>query len=220
MPYSINLKNIALPAYRDMLKAKQLSPSRRLLHQGINEAFTLLQRGGFEDAEALLKGLGTPKKIESVSMKTGVSAEYLALLKRELGGLEAKSMNLGEFPYLSPDIVSLLTEKGLKDSEDVYEYTQRFAEPQRLCDLSGISEPQAQEVCALCDLVRISGVGKVFAHILYDAGYRCLREIAEEDATHLRDNANCVGVAKYGIESLGLRDAQYCIDSAALLLKG
>jgi hypothetical protein len=220
MGYSIDLKSISLPAYRDMLKTKELPTSRRLLHQGINAAFAQLQKGGFEDAEALLKGLSTPKKIKDVSQKTGVSAEYLALLKRELGGLEVKSMNLGAFPYLSPDILSPLTEKGLKDSEDVYEYTQCFAEPQSLCDLAGISEPQAREVCALCDLVRISGVGKVFAHILYDAGYRCLREIAEEDATHLRDNANRIGVATYGIESLGLRDAQYCIDSAALLLKG
>ena len=220
MGYRINLKSISLSAYRDMLKAKQLSPSRRLLHQGINEAFALLQKGGFDDVEALLKSLSTPKKIESVSMKTGLSEEYLALLKRELGGLEAKSMNLSEFPYLPTDIVSLLTENGLKDSEDVYEYTQCFTEPQRLCDLSGISELQAREVCTLCDLVRISGVGKVFAHILYDAGYRSLREIAEEDATHLRDNANSIGVTKYDIEPLGLRDAQYCIDSAVLLLKG
>ncbi len=220
MTYSINLKNISLPAYRDILKAKQLPKSRRLLHQGINDIFALLQKGGFEDAEALLKGLGTPKKIEGVSMKTGVSAEYLALLKRELGGLEAKTMNLSEFPYLPQDIVSLLAEKRLKNSEDVYEYTQCFAAPQKLCGLSGISETQAREVCALCDLVRINGVGKVFAHILYDAGYRCLREIAEEDATHLRDNANSIGVTKYDVEPLGVRDAQYCIDSAILLLKG
>ncbi len=220
MPYSINMKSITLPAYRDMLKAKELPPSRRALHQGINDIFARLQQAGFEDAAALLKGLGAPKKMEEISRKTGVPVEYLTLLKRELGSLEAKSMNLGGFPYLSPDIVSMLTERGLKDSKDVYEVTQGFAEPQRLCDLSGISGPQALEVCALCDLVRISGVGKVFAHILYDAGYRCLREIAEEDATHFRDNANSVGVVKYDIEPLGLRDAQYCIDSAALLMKG
>ncbi len=220
MSYSINMKAISLPMYRDMLKAKQLSPGRRMIHQGINGIFAQLQEAGFKDVEALLKGLSTPKKIESVSNRTGVPAEYLALLKRELGGLETKSMSLGAFPYLSLDIVSLLNNKGLKDSEDVYEYTQGFAEPEKLCGLTGISEPQAQEVCTLCDLVRINGVGKLFAHILYDAGYRCLREIAEEDATHFRDNANSVGVAKYDIEPLGLRDAQYCIDSAVLLLKG
>ena len=220
MTYSVNMKSISLPAYRDMLKAKELPPNLRLLHQGINDAFALLQRGGFEDVEALLTGLGTPRKIEAVSMKTGVSAEYLALLRRKLGGLETKSINLGAFPYLPTDIVSLLTDKGLKDSKDVYEFTQGFLEPQRLCALSGISEPQAQEVCALCDLVRVNGVDKLFAHILVDAGYRCLREIAQEDAARLRDNINCVGMAKYGTESLGLRDAQHLIDSAVLLLKG
>ena len=219
MTYRLDMKSISLPAYRDMLKAKELPPGRRQLHQGINDAFAQLQRGGFEDVEALLKGLGTPRKIEAVSMKTGLSEEYLALLKKELGGLETKSLNLGSFPYLPTGIVSLLTEKGLKDAEDVYEYTQGFAEPQRLCALSGISEQQAQEVCALCDLIRINGVDKMFAHILVDAEYRCLQQIAEEDAARLRDNINCVGMAKYGVESIGLRDAQYLIDSAALLLK-
>ena len=221
MGYSINLKAISLPAYRDMLKGKELLPGRKLLLVGIDEAFDKLQAAGFDDAEALRKGIGTPKKIETVSQQTGLSPEYLILLKRELGGLKAKSVSLGDFPHLPPEDAAHLREKGLKDSEDVYEATQGFAEPERLCSLAGIPEGQAREVCALCDLIRINGVGKVFAHILVDAGYRSVQDIAEENAAHLRDNVNWISAnPKYGIEPLGEKDAQYCIDYAALLLKG
>jgi len=220
MGYGINLKAISLPDYRDMLKAKELLPGRRLLLMGIDEAFDKLQAAGFGDAEALLKGIGTPKKLEAISRQTGISPEYLILLKRELGGLQVKSVSLGDFPYLPPEVAAQLREKGLKDSQDVYEATQGFAEPEMLCEPAGISEIQAREVCALCDLVRINGVGKVFTHILVDAGYRSARDIADEDAAHLRDNANWISAnPKYNLEPLGEKDAQYCIDYAMLLLK-
>jgi AraC-like DNA-binding protein len=81
MGYSIDLKAISLLTYCSMLKAKQLQPSRRQLHQGINGAFARLQECGFDDAEALLKGISTPKKIEAISRDTGLSSDYLGLLK-------------------------------------------------------------------------------------------------------------------------------------------
>ena len=221
MGYSINLKKIPLPDYRDMLKGKALLPGRKLLHYDIDKAFELLESSGFCDAEALLKGIGSPKKLEAVSQGTGLSAEYLTLLKRELGGLQSKSLRLSEFPHLPSNIVSLLSETGMRDSEDVYTMTKGFAEPDRLCTLAGISVLQAEEVCALCDFIRINGVGKVFAHILYDAGYRCLRDIAGADAAHLRESANRISAGpKYAIEPLGMKDAQYCIDYAVALLQG
>lgn len=220
MGYGINLKAISLPAYRDMLKTKELLPGRRLLLVGLDDAFDKLQAAGFDDAEALLKGIGAPKKLETVSQQTGIAPEYLILLKREMGGLQTKSVSLGDFPHLPPEVAAQLREKGLKDSEDVYDATQGFAEPERLCELAGISETHARAVCALCNLIRINGVGKVFAHILVDAGYRSARDIADEDAVHLRDNANWISAnPKYNLEPLGEKDAQYCIDYAVLLLK-
>ena len=110
MGYRINLKNIALPVYRDMLKGKALLPGRKLLHHDIDEAFALLESSGFRDAEALLKGIGSPRKLEAVSQSTGLSAEYLTLLKRELGGMQAKSLRLNEFPHLPSDIAARLSE--------------------------------------------------------------------------------------------------------------
>lgn len=219
MSYGIELKTIPLADYRNMLKVKELLPGRRMLHENIDGNFNLLIGAGFSDAEALYKALGSPQKLEAVCAKTGISAEYLTLLKRELGGLVAKTVPLEQFPELNASLVSLLKSKGIKSSKDLYEATKGFKNPEKLCELVGVLNEHALEVCALCDFVRVNGVGTLFAHILYAAGYTSVKDIASDNAEHLRSSVNSVIAARYSIENLGTKDAQYCIDYAALLMK-
>lgn len=219
MSYGIILKNITLMGYRDMLKSKDLLPSRRTLLVGIDAAFGKLEKAGFADAEELYKGLGSPKKLESVSQSTGISAEYLTLLRRELGGLVPKVVSLSDFPGLETALVSRLITAGVKNSKGIYEVTNGFTEPANLCKIAGVSQEQAQEVCALCDFVRVNGVAALFARILYTSGYRTLEGIAGEDAERFLSTVNPV-LAEYSVKPLGPKDAQYCIDYATALIKG
>jgi hypothetical protein len=220
MSYGINLKNISLSGYRDMLRGKDLLPNRRPLLDKIDGFFGLLSKADFSDAESLYKGLGSPKKIESVSRETGIPAEYLTLLKRELGSLVPKVVALSDFPGLDPALAASLNEKGLKNLKDVHAASGGFADPGALSTLAGVPKEQAAEVCALCDFVRINGVAALFARILYDTGYRSLGEIASEDAERFLSAVNPLLTGKYSLKPLGLKDARYCIDSAAALVEG
>lgn len=220
MSYSIELKRITINQYRDMLKTKDLLPSRKMLLDDIDSVFGKMESAGFRDAEGLYKALGSPKKLESLSQSTGISADYLTLLKRELGGLIAKIVPLAQFPELEPATTERLTAKSIKNSKDVYDATEGFINNGRLCDIAGLSREQAKEVSALCDFVRINGVAALSAHIFYAAGYGSLKEIAGEDSARLLASVNHILKEKYALKPLGLKDAQYCIDYAALLLKG
>ncbi len=220
MSYGINLKNIPIMDYRDMLKGKDLLPSRKSLLDNIDGNFSLLERAGFEDAESLYKGLGSPKKLETVSQETGIPADYLTLLKRELGSLVPKVVFLTDFPDTDPALVSRLNESGLKNSKDVHAATGGFNDPEALCKLAGLTKQQAEEACALCDFVRVNGVAALFARILFDTGYRSLSDIAGEEAQHLLSAVNTVLTAKYSVNPLGQKDAQYCIDYATALVNG
>lgn len=218
MGYGIDLGSITLEKYRDMLKAKDLLPSRRMLRDNIDGVFELLGNAGFISAKELYKRLGSVKMLESVSKSTGVSEEYLTLLKRELGSLVPKVVSLSQFPELSPELVSRLADAGINNSKHVHAATGGFTDPYKLCETAGISQDESTEICALCDFVRVNGIAALFARILYDTGYRAISDIAGEDAQHFISAVNPELAEKYDVNPLGLKDAQYCIDYALLLI--
>jgi hypothetical protein len=203
MPYNLDLSLLSIQEYKELLKGQNLLPGRRMLWQDIDLHFKSIEKQGIADLSHLKKALSTPGKIASFAEASGISEEYLTLLKREMGSLEQKPVPLDSFPGMDPQVISGLHGRGINNSKEYWE--------------SGLS---GAELFCLCDLVRVNGVGPVAAKAFYEAGYSSVADVAQANAEDMLRQVSEVNEAKhYYNAKLGAKDMQFCIDFASLLVR-
>ncbi|ABN06710.1 hypothetical protein Mlab_0536 [Methanocorpusculum labreanum Z] len=218
MSYSIDLTGISLQSYQEILKKQNLLPSRRILLDDLETNFQRIADAGIGNMSALKKAVSSPEKLAKFAAQTHISKEYLTILKRELGSLEQKPVQISDFPGLSGQTVQILAKHGIKTSKDVYTAFQNEAAEKSLMEISGISRNELEEVCCLSDLVRINGVGAAAARAMFEAGYKNISDIASADAVNLLGQLSAVNAdGRYYHAKLGKKDMQFVIDFAVLL---
>ncbi len=202
--YHLDLAALSVREYKELLKCQNLLPGRRLLRQDIDRNFEAIEKQDIASVAQLKKQLSAPQKLTALAAAAGISEEYLVLLKREIGSLEQKPVPLASFPDMDGAAVAGLSDRGIKTSKDYFE--------------SGLS--RTDELFCLCDLVRINGVGPVAAKAFYEAGYRTAAQVAGADAAAMLESVSAVNADKgYYKGKLGVRDMQFCIDFASLLVR-
>ena len=203
MDYCLNLSRISLTEYRDLLKQQNLLPGRRMLLDGIDAHFSTLAAQNLTTLAELRQRLSTPQKLASLALATGISEEYLTILKREMGSLEQKPISLAAFPGVDGALVSSLGERGILHSRDYFE-----------------RGDHAGELFSLCDLARINGVGAVAARTFFEAGFVSVQDVANAEAKDMLRRVSAVNAEKqYYKANLGEKDMQFCIDFAKLLIR-
>lgn len=204
MKYNMDLNCISINDYKTLLKSSNLLPGRRILLRNIDDNFSEFENRGLENVADLKKALSSPQKIASLSTDSGISEDYLIILKREMGSLEQKPVPIADYPGLDPSLISALKEAGVKTSKDYFE--------------SGRND--SEELYCLCDLVRINGVGAVAAKVFYEAGYKSVPDVAYADAAVMLERVTNINKAKnYYKANLGIKDMQFCIDFVSLLIR-
>ena len=204
MKYSIDLESLSIHEYKALLKQQNLLPGRRILWQGIEENFAFFERQGIKSIAELKKRISSPKKIATFASKSGISEEYLVILKREIGSLGQKPVSLSDFPGVDGSLLDQLSELGLITSKDYWNQKQSFTD----------------ELFCLCDLVRINGVGTLAARAFYEAAYQSALDISEADPQEMLEKVSEVNeIHRYYKARLGIKDMQFCIDFARLLKK-
>lgn len=169
MAYNLDLSNISVDEYKQLLKSQNLLPARKILLDNIDINFELIAKQNINNIEQLKKHLATPQKISSFAALTGIAQDYLIILKRETGSLEQKPVLIDSFPNIDKTLILDLKRKGIKTSKDYYE-SEYF---------------NSNELSCLCDLVRINGVGAVAAKAFYEASYRSVLDVACADAADM-----------------------------------
>ena len=204
MSYNLNLSTLSVQDYKGLLKHQNLLPGRRILWQNIDHNFESIERQGIADIAQLKKQLATPQKFASFAAATGICEEYLTILKREISSLEQKPVPIASFPDIDASTVSFLKSRGINNSKEYYE--------------SGLSD--SDELFCLCDLVRINGVGAVAAKAVFEAGYRSVADVACASSADMLEKISIVNDAKHYYKAkLGVKDTQFCIDFAKVLMK-
>ena len=204
MQYNLDLSVLSLEEYKKILKRQNLLPGRRILWQNIDQNFEIIGNQNVFNIADLKKKLSTPQKLTSFAIVTGISEAYLIILKREIGSLEQKPVAIASFPDLDGVLVTILKIKGIVNSKEYYESEQHISD----------------ELFCLCDLVRINGVGAVAAKSLLEAGYQNVAEVAGADANIMLERMSKVnGLKGYYKAKLGVKDMQFCIEFASLLIK-
>jgi hypothetical protein len=175
--YHINPTDFTLQRLADSLMDRELIPSRQPLKEGLETKLKLLDDIGIKNLEDLLKALKNKGKLEDLSLKTGISREYLTLLRREANSYFPNPVPLKKFSGISPDDIQKLENLGIKHSRHLFERVGTEEKRSSLSEKTGISMVSLRELVGLSDLVRAYGVGPVFARILYDTGIKSIREL-------------------------------------------
>lgn len=219
MGYAIELKQISIQKYMEILRNQNLLPGRRILLEELEVKFRRITAVGIGNLHELKNSLATPQKLSVFSAKTAISEDYLIILKRELGSLAQKPVPISEFPGVSGQSVLKLAKHNAKTSKDFYNMCPADGDMEAMTRKTGISMNELIELYCLCNLVRINGVGAIAARTMYESGYKYIVEIAHADAGELLDRISEVNSAKqYYNAILGKKDMQFVIDFANLIL--
>jgi predicted flap endonuclease-1-like 5' DNA nuclease len=216
--YSLDLKDISLETFKEFLLSKELLPGRRMLHADLDGRFKHIASGGIKNLSDLKKALASPDKLRAFSRAADVSEEYLALLKREAGSLEQKPLPVISFLHMDAETAARLHSAGIKTSRDYYEFY--TAAPHEAAQKIGIEPDTAKELFSLSDLIRINGVGAAAARTFFEAGFHSVFDLANADAGEMLKRTAAVNNMKhYYNAKLGIKDMQFCIDYAKILLR-
>ena len=218
MAYHIDLSEISIAQYRDMLVNGDLLPGRLPLRNGIEEKFDRIAAAGIQDTAELSDMLKNVKKLEAFSTETGIETGYLKLLKREIGSMQPSPAKIKDFKIITADIAAKLESAGTKNTRQLYERAVSAAGRSALFAETGIEAEKILKAVKLSDLCRIKWVGHAFAELLYTAGFETARQVAEADADRLYSAVNSLnpGTKAHPV-TIGMVDIVRTINAAALL---
>ncbi len=219
MGYSLDLSKISIDSYKEILKNQYLLPSRKILHQDIDASFNAIHSCQIRNLGELKCVLSTSQKLGAFSEKSGLSKDYLTILRREIGSIEPKTVLIKEFPEMEEKVLVSLAHTGIKTSKDYYEFYDSLKDKIEITQKISISIDKVQELYCLCDLVRINGVGAVAAKSFFDAGYESVYDVAETVAEDMLERVSKVNDIKHHYKTkLGTKDMQFCIDFARIIV--
>lgn len=183
--YYIDLGEISLAQFQERLETEELMPGRRILQEQIEERFAILAGMGMGNLQDIQGALKTKKRLSQFAQESGLSPDYLTILRREVNSYQPNPVKLAAFPDVDQDCVAQLTGIGIKNSRHLFDQSQTADQRTALIQQTGAAPDDLVELIAFSDLVRISGVGPVFARILYDAGVKSTASLADEEAASL-----------------------------------
>jgi hypothetical protein len=216
--YYINLEHFSLERFKDVLGTKELLPGRMILKGGLDERFEVLESMGINNLQELWEALKTKKRVVGFAAESGLSPDYLAVLRREVGSYIPKPANLKDLPDIEVAYIERLASGGIKNTKDLFDRAKTKSQRAELSETLGIPPQVILELTKLSDLVRIVGVGPVFARILYEAGVDNLEAFVNGSPEELIDRIQAVIASKgYPRVSLTEKDIIYCLETAVLL---
>lgn len=168
--YYIDFEKFSLQKFKRSLQKRKMIPSRIVLKQDIEERFNIFDSNGIKTLKALIDTLKSKQKIEDFSKKTGLSIEYLTVLKREVNSYHPNPINLDKFPGVDTKTVESLEKLGIRNTRQYFEKIFLGIGTNQLAKETKISKDQLDELASLSDLARLYGVGPVFARIIFDVG--------------------------------------------------
>jgi len=218
--YHIDLEEFSLERFRHTLETRELLPGRRILKENIAERFATLASMGIQNLKDLIEALQTKKRLERFAQESGLPQDYLVILRREVNSYVPKPFNLKDIPGVDPEHVERLAAVGIKHTRHLFERARSRSDRAELCTLAGVPGQDLLELVKLSDLARVSGVGPVFARLLYEAGADTVEAFSQSPPEALFERLNAVNDEKgYTKIMASLKDVIYCIEIACELPK-
>ena len=208
--YSTELERISLDEFQEILLSIELLPSRKILLEGLSTLIERLKQKGINHLAALQKLLKNKKRYPALADELAVSVEYLTVLNREINSYVSKPIPLSKLEVFTNAELKGLEAAGVKSTRNLYERGLTPSDRRALAE--GISIPQEKIVAALelSDLLRITGVGPVYARILKEMGIRNVASFLEIDSQDAVEAYKRINTEKnYSKVNLGIKDIEY-----------
>jgi len=215
--YHIDLENFSLVDFKKSLESRELIPSRVSLKIGLDERFSLLADHGIINLQELLDALKTKLKIEAFSESTGLTVDYLTLLRREANSYLPNPIRLDKYPGIPSFFIERLKAAGLTHSRHMFNQGKDKRERENLSKQTNVPLEILDELVGLSDLSRAYGVGPVFARLIYDVGIKSIREFIALEA---EDFIRIYEKKKQKKADFGINEIQFSLDLARELAIG
>ena len=218
MGYYIDLKSISIDAYKEILKAKTLIPSWKVLENDIDGNLSILKTHNINNLDELLITLKDKTKIQKFSRQSGLPDNYLAVLKRVVKGYRPKPNRIRDFACVSEDIVLKLEKIGIKNTLKLYKEILTGEKRNQLSRKAEIDDTEVMKLTKLTDLSRIRWVNHTFAYVLLESGYDTAEKIAKADYKELYETIKQLNnERKIYNAHIGVNDMKMVIESAQIL---
>jgi predicted flap endonuclease-1-like 5' DNA nuclease len=208
--HSTNLEKISLDEFQEILLSIELLPSRKILLEGLSTLIERLKQKGIDHLEALQKLLKNKKAYPEMAEELAVSVEYLTVLNREINSYVSKPVPLSKLEVFSDAELDRLEGAGLKSTRDLYERGLTRSERGAMAEELSIPLDKIIAALELSDLLRITGVGPVYARILREMDINNAKALLEIDSQEAVDTYTRVNAEKnYSKVNLGIKDIEY-----------
>lgn len=215
MPYHLDAQKISLDDVRKRIEATDLVPSRASLLDGLGTKMKALEQQGIATLAELRSELRTTKRLEALAKSTGIDAQYLTLLRREVEGWFPKPLPLKDFDGLPQSEVARLERAGICDSAALYEATDSQSRRTALANALGMDFATLETFAHLVDLTRVQWTSPTAARMLLEAGCNSAAKLAGMDADELYEALARVNAGnKFFKGRIGLRDVKRLIHAA------
>lgn len=178
--YHLDLEMITLQKFKHNIESREMIPSRVALKDDLDQRFKILEAEEITNLKQLLERLKTKEKIEIFSQETGLSAEYLTLIRREANSYQPNPIRLDKFPGISENHTQMLASEGIKNSRQLFDKASTRKEREALSQKTGVPLHVVDELACLSDLARAYGVGPVFARLIYDLGVKTIEHFVQK----------------------------------------
>jgi hypothetical protein len=211
--YFVDTDKFTIDKFRNILKVKDILPGRIVLKDKIDERFDLLKSKGIHSLSDLLESLKSKPKIDKFAKDSGLDSEYLTILRREANSYVSVPVRLIDLPFTETDIIEKLVSVGIKDSKQLFDNAAKLADREKLVTRTKLPLDKLFELVQLCDLVRITGVGPVFARIIIDSGIGSVKDFLSMDSYDLFERLTKTN-EMHGLTKakFAIKDIEYCIE--------
>ena len=215
MGYYIDLKNISIDKYKEILKSADLLPSRMILKNNIDDIFNIIKKQKIENVDELQRALKNKNKLQDFSKKSGIQEDYLKILIREVNSYRQSPNKIKDFPGISENVILKLENIGIKNTLQIFD---KILTPQSRNEISsqtGISENEILKLAKLTDLSRIRWVNHTFAYVLLVAGYDTAQKVGDADYKELYEKIKKLNEEREIYKGhIGLHDMKLCVEAA------
>ncbi len=218
MGYCIDLSRIGIGEYKNKLKSRTLIPSQMILKENMEQRFACFEKAGVKTVADLLALLKRPETVRELLKQECLDEEYLAILKRQINGTQAKPRKLDDFKWIPAEVLKGLQRHGIRNTKQLYAVVMNGRERRKLFEEPGLDKNELLPLLKQTDLTRIQWVNSTFARVLYEAGYDTVGKVQKADAKTLYKRVVELNKAENLYSGkIGLKDMAICIEAAGEL---
>jgi hypothetical protein len=214
--YHIDAEKVSLDDMQQRIKAADLVPSRVSLQDEIGLKMKALKKQGIQTLADLRHELKSAQRRATLAKATGIEAQYLVLLRREIEGYFPEPVALKTLTWLAKDDIAKLAHHEVSDTATLYETATSAKKQAQLAQATGVDLATLHDLACLADLTRVQWVSPTTARMLIAAECDSAARLAKADAGALCEALERVNAkGKFFKGKIGLRDVRRIVQAAS-----